>query len=125
MHRRCLAGETLRADEECWERADRDPTWLRWEIRPWGERDGKPEGMLIFAEDITVRKRMEATLREGEATIHALLENAAQAILAVDVRGNVVMANRMAEEMFGYGREELLGAQVHADFQVRRGDRSN
>ena len=83
-----------------------DPTWLRWEIRPWGERDGRPEGVLIFSEDITGRKRMEATLRESEATIRALLETAAQAILAVDLDGAVVLANRMAEEMFGYGRGE-------------------
>jgi PAS domain S-box-containing protein len=82
--------------------------WLHWEIRPWGELRGKPEGILIFTEDISVRKKMEATLREGEATIRTLLETAAQAILAVDARGAVVLANRMAEEMFGYGREELL-----------------
>ena len=52
---------------------------------------------------------MEATLRESEATIRALLETAAQSILAVDLNGAVVLANRMAEEMFGYGRGELLG----------------
>jgi len=112
IHRRCLAGETLRADEDCWDRAEGDATWLRWEMRPWGERDGKPEGVLIFSEDITARKRMEATLRESEATTRTLLETAAQAILAVDVRGAVVLANRMAEEMFGYGRDEVLGGPL-------------
>jgi PAS domain S-box-containing protein len=112
IHRRCLAGETLRADEDCWERTGRDPTWLRWEILPWGERDGKAEGLLIFSEDITGRKRMEATLHESEATIRTLLESAAQAILAVDLRGTVVLVNRMAEEMFGYERDELPGKSI-------------
>ena len=64
---------------------------------------------MIFAEDITARKRMEATLRESEATIRALLENAAQSILAVDLDGAVVLANRMAVEMFGHAHSELLG----------------
>src|SRR5215831_13632570 len=48
-------------------------------------------------------------LRESEATTRALLENAAQAILAVDSAGSIVVANRMAEEMFGFGPNELLG----------------
>ncbi|HTS25263.1 MAG TPA: PAS domain S-box protein [Bryobacteraceae bacterium] len=111
-HQRCLAGETVCSDEELWERAGGGAKWLRWEIRPWGEREGETDGILIFAEDITERKRMEATLREGEATIHALLETAAQAILAVDSRGTVVLANRTTEEMFGYTRDELLGAPL-------------
>ena len=109
IHRRGLSGETLRADEDRWERAGGDARWLRWEIRPWGEREGKPEGVLIFSEDITARKRMEATLRESEATIRALLETAAQSILAVDLDGAVVLANRMAVEMFGHAHSELLG----------------
>ncbi len=109
LHRRCLAGETLRADEDCWERAGGEPTWLRWEIRPWGDQGGMPAGVLIFTEDITGRKAIEASLRESEATIRALLETAAQSILAVDSVGVVVLANRMAEEMFGYGRSELPG----------------
>uniref|UniRef100_Q023R2 Oxygen sensor histidine kinase NreB n=1 Tax=Solibacter usitatus (strain Ellin6076) TaxID=234267 RepID=Q023R2_SOLUE len=116
LHSRCLAGETLRADEDCWEHADGETTWLRWEIRPWGDQTeksaGKPAGVLIFTEDITERKRIEASLREREATIRALLETAAQSILAVDAKGVVVLANRMAEEMFGFGPSELPGMRL-------------
>jgi PAS domain S-box-containing protein len=31
-HRRALAGETVRADEDHWDRKD-DPRWVRWELR--------------------------------------------------------------------------------------------
>jgi PAS domain S-box-containing protein len=120
IHRRCLAGETIRADEDRWEHAGGDPTWLRWEIRPWGDQSGKPEGVLIFSEDITGRKRIEAALRESEATIRALLETASQSILAVDLNGAVVLANRMAEEMFGYERSELLGMPLERLLPERR-----
>jgi len=51
-------------------------------------------------------------LRESEATMHALLESAAQAILTVDASGKIVDANRMAGEMFGYARNELLGRSL-------------
>ena len=39
IHRRCLEGETLRAEEDPWDRAG-GTTWLRWEIRPWQNQDG-------------------------------------------------------------------------------------
>ena len=39
----------------------------------------------------------------------AVIETAAQAILAVDEAGRVVLANAMFETMFGYTRDEILG----------------
>ncbi|MFP5236393.1 MAG: PAS domain S-box protein [Acidobacteriota bacterium] len=106
---RCLDGETLRAEEDRWVRQDGRVVWLRWEIRPWGLAGGRPEGILVFGEDITERKQAEETLRESEATIRTLLDTASQAILAVDSGGLIVIANRMVGEMFGYSPEELKG----------------
>src|SRR5262249_13191119 len=50
VHARCLGGETVCNNEERWERASGDSIWLRWEIRPWGQYNGKPQGVLIFSE---------------------------------------------------------------------------
>jgi PAS domain S-box-containing protein len=61
LHRRALNGETLRADEDRWDRTD-GTTWLHWEIRPWDNTEGMPGGILIFSEDITRRKHMEEAL---------------------------------------------------------------
>jgi PAS domain S-box-containing protein len=61
IHRRCLEGETLRAEEDPWDRAG-GTTWLRWEIRPWQNLDGVPGGILIFSEDITHRKHADEAL---------------------------------------------------------------
>ena len=41
-----------------------------------------------------------------------LLENAPDAVMQVDMRGVIVIANRTAEQMFGYSREELVGSNV-------------
>ena len=47
-------------------------------------------------------------LQRSESTVRALLESAAQGILAVNKDGRFVLANRMAEKIFGYDQEELL-----------------
>jgi PAS domain S-box-containing protein len=61
IHRRGLAGETLRAEEDRWDR-ESGTNWSRWEIRPWQNLDGVPGGILIFSEDITHRKQAEEAL---------------------------------------------------------------
>jgi PAS domain S-box-containing protein len=108
IHQRCLQGETLSADEDRWERNGR-VRWVRWAIRPWGSRDGQPEGILIFTEDITARKEIEDALRESEANNRTLFETAPQAILVIDEDGSIVRANQMAGEIFGYPPSELVG----------------
>jgi len=61
IHRRALQGETLRAEEDHWDRPGR-AMWVRWEVRPWKTADGSIGGILILAEDITRRKQMERDL---------------------------------------------------------------
>jgi PAS domain S-box-containing protein len=63
VHGRALEGETLRVDEDRWDR-EGGTTWIRWEVRPWLNLDRLPGGILIFAEDITDRKRAEQALSE-------------------------------------------------------------
>jgi PAS domain S-box-containing protein len=61
VHRRALAGETLRADEDRWDRTS-GTMWVRWEVRPWLNVDGEPGGILVFAEDVTRRKLADEAL---------------------------------------------------------------
>jgi PAS domain S-box-containing protein len=62
-HRRALdMGEILHADEDRWDRPNGITTWVRWEIRPWKTSSGAIGGILIFAENITERKKVEEVL---------------------------------------------------------------
>lgn len=71
-HRRALEGETLRADDDRWDHPDGTTTWVRWEIRPWKTATGTIGGILIFAEDITRRKKIEDALSDvGRKLIQA------------------------------------------------------
>lgn len=61
-HRRALAGETLSAEEDRWDREGGPITWVRWELRPWKTPEGVIGGILIFAENITTRKNAEEAI---------------------------------------------------------------
>jgi PAS domain S-box-containing protein len=65
------------------------------------------EGTLVSSaiRDITERKRAEEKFR-------GLLESAPDAMVIVDKAGRILLVNARTENMFGYGREELLGQWV-------------
>ena len=51
-------------------------------------------------------------ISDAERRLGELLESAPDAILEFDNAGRIVLLNRMAEHLFGYTREELLGQAV-------------
>ena len=83
--------------------------WMIYSVFHITDDAGRPVAFATVSRDITVRKEIEEKLRESDATTRALLETAAQAILAVDPDGTIALANRMAGKMFGYVPDELLG----------------
>jgi PAS domain S-box-containing protein len=54
----------------------------------------------------------EAALRKSDATAHALLESASESILLVNAAGRIILVNAAGERMFGYTRNELVGAEL-------------
>ena len=72
IHRRCLAGAVEKCDEDTFPRLDGKLDWVRWEIHPWRNEKGEIEGITIFSEVITERKRAEAALRESEDQFRTL-----------------------------------------------------
>jgi PAS domain S-box-containing protein len=64
-HRRCLAGETLSADEDFFERQDGSVDWTRWELLPWRRADGEIGGMIMCTEVITERRAVKLALLES------------------------------------------------------------
>lgn len=101
-------------------------------LSPIVASEGSVIGIAKIARDITERKTSEQvlaaselrflTLTEQQAVDRAevlaerkfreLIENAPDAILQVDSAGSILIANRTAETMFRYSREELIGKGV-------------
>jgi PAS domain S-box-containing protein len=72
------------------------------------------EGILVTAaiRDLSVRKAAEKHLAQMEGRYRGLLEAAPDAMVVVNVDGEIVLLNVQAEKQFGYRRDELLGQQV-------------
>ncbi len=110
IHRRGLAGEVVRGDEDRFERDDGAVQWLRWEVRPWYAADGAVGGIVIFSEDISERKATEQALRDSEARYRSLLEMAPFPAVLSRVRDGILLyGNHRAEIQYGIKREEGIG----------------
>lgn len=87
-------------------------------ISPIRSASGAITGISKIARDVTEHKRLlereERARAEAlaEHRFRELIENAPDAILQVDSNGRILIANRTAETIFGYSREELLGMSV-------------
>jgi len=68
--------------------------------------------VLAAIVDITERKQKEDELRRSEKRFRLAVESAPSAMLMVGCEGRIEMANLLAEQLFGYSREELLGNNV-------------
>ncbi|MDD2915123.1 MAG: PAS domain S-box protein [Gallionella sp.] len=77
-------------------------------------KEGKFCGYRGIDRDITGRKQAENALVESEELIGQAMGTARDAIIILDGESRVVTAwNQAAEEIFGYGKNEMIGAQLH------------
>jgi PAS domain S-box-containing protein len=74
--------------------------------------DGAVKYVVGTGIDVTEHRQVTEQARESQATLRAVLETAAQAILATNREGRIVLVNAAAEAMFGYRRQEMLGRAV-------------
>ncbi|MDX2302219.1 MAG: PAS domain S-box protein [Microscillaceae bacterium] len=63
IHQRCLNGAIESSEEEFVMLEDGRETWIKWEVRPWYGIENKVEGIVMFIEDISQRKKQEEELR--------------------------------------------------------------
>ena len=102
VHRRALAGEPLRADDDRLDRREGRVQWLHREVMPWRRQDGSIGGIMIFSEDITQRKEAEQRLRESEQRFRELFEHLPVAYQSLDEEGRWLDANLQMARLLGF-----------------------
>jgi PAS domain S-box-containing protein len=67
-------------------------------------------GAAILAfRDVTEARALEAELRKTKDFLEQLIDSAVDAIVAADMRGNVIIFNQGAARLTGYSPDEVLG----------------
>jgi PAS domain S-box-containing protein len=112
IHRRAMAGEVIRADEDRFERADGSVQWLCWEVRPWNGRGGAVGGIVVFSEDITERKAAADTIRSLNADLSATLQAIPDLMFDVDRAGTYMAVWAQDPALLAHQKETLLGRTV-------------
>ena len=70
--------------------------------------DGQPVGRLAVARDISERKKTEEKLRLFSHSVDSSIDGMAMG----DLEGRITYVNETFTKMFGYSREELIGAEI-------------
>lgn len=87
-------------------------------VSPIRNAAGTVVGASKIARDITEKKRMEDALAEQREWLQTTLESIGDAVMATDVRGEIVFMNAVAEHLTGWRREAARGRPCGDVFQI-------
>jgi two-component system, cell cycle sensor histidine kinase and response regulator CckA len=105
-HRRGMAGEIVRVEEDLWQLPDGSDVWSRYEVRPWRTTDGEIGGIIIFTEDIRERKQAEEALRRSERIYRAIGESTDYGVWVCAPDGRQTYASDSFLKMVGRTQEQ-------------------
>ena len=113
IHRRALAGETIRSKDERYEKPDGTVLWGRSEVLPWRTGDDSIGGIILFTEDITERKESELALRESRELFKLFIQHAPAALAMLDEDLRYLAASRRWLEDYGLSGREIIGRSYY------------
>ena len=135
IHQRALNGEVVAASEDRFDRADGTVKFLRWEVRPW-YRDGVQGGVIIFAEDVTERKRSEADILqlnvELEQRVHArtaeleeMIDKLQQSLIEAEILRQELREQAIRDPLTGLFNRRFMEESMNQEVaRARRGSSS-
>jgi PAS domain S-box-containing protein len=112
LRQRVLAGNEIRSQPA--QRRDKDGLMRDLVVNAAPERDehGAVTRIILVMEDVTDRRRLEASREEQRARLAAILDVVADPVIASDEQGTITSFNRAAEALFGHAAPEIIGQNL-------------
>lgn len=101
------------------------PRWWDVAVTPINGSDGEPVKLLSVSRDITSTVTTEHQLRETTRRLDAILNNTREAVFLMDHQQHCIYANAAAEQLSGYGFDEMQGRALHDVVHNKRPDGSH
>lgn len=113
VHQKALNGVISSAKDDIYIRKNGSIEYTKWECRPWYDDNNEIGGVILYAEIITERKKMDLSLRESEEKYKFLFYNNPQPSWMYDLETLAFLeVNDAAILHYGYTREEFLNMTI-------------
>jgi PAS domain S-box-containing protein len=116
-HQDALAGTSASYEDEHSGRA------YMVHLEPLRDAEGKVQGTIGIAQDLSEKRQADRALRESEARLRQVMDLVPHFIFAKDEEGRFLLANRAVAEAYGTTVEELVGRSdadyARSDAEVR------
>jgi PAS domain S-box-containing protein len=95
--------------------ASGETRWLQTDKIPYRDAAGRITGVVVFATDITERKRAEEMLEEQRAFLRQVIDIDPNFLFVKDRQGRFVLANKALTDAYGTTVDDIVG-KTDADF---------
>ena len=112
LHQRIMAGNEIQ--NQSVERRNRTGEQRELVINavPQRDADATITGIIAVMDDVTDRRRLEASREEHRARLAAIIDAVTDPIITIDEAGIITTFGRSAEAVFGYAASEVLGQNL-------------
>jgi len=111
--------------EQRYLRPDGSAAWVGNTVSVARSAEGKPQYVLVVAQDIGARKHAERELTQAQADLRLLLDSAADGFYCIDRQGRITLCNAAFLRMLGFEREaDAIGEDLHGVIHHSRADGS-
>ena len=84
----------------------------------WCNQAGEAQGVVGIMLDITKRKQAEKELAAEKERLAVTLKSIGDGVITTDTNGNVVLINRIAENITGWSQAEAAGRPLNDIFEI-------